>query len=190
MSPIFLNFFNTWSLNLNTRKGSFGEGVSVVFPWAGFGAMKLGLKYPHLFQSMSSQSGLLDIELLKDKWFLKMVMPELLEVFGRFEAHQLPPGSSLDLKHIEDNNPFSLIKTKGVSHLPDWLYLIMDRKKGLMGLQEGNKNLEKHLKAGNRQIPAQPFNGKSGHNYRILAQPVREYPSASFRCASKTLLGK
>jgi S-formylglutathione hydrolase FrmB len=133
----------------------------------GFGAMKLGLKYPHLFQAVSSQSGLLDLELLKDKWFLKMVMPELLEVFGRFEPHRLPPGSSLDLRHIEANNPLTLVKKKGINQLPNWLYFDYGSKEGFDGITEGNKNLEKHLKAGDRQVPVQPFNGNSEHNYRF-----------------------
>jgi enterochelin esterase-like enzyme len=156
----------------------------------GFGAMKLGLKYPHLFQSISSQSGLLDIELLKDKWFLKMVMPELLEVFGHLEPHQLPSGSSLDLKHIQDNNPFTLIKTKGMNQPPDWLYFDHGSKEGFDGITEGNKNLEKHLKARSRQIPAQPFNGESGHNYRFWRSRsgnILQHHSDVFQ---KTLLGK
>jgi S-formylglutathione hydrolase FrmB len=133
----------------------------------GFGAMKLGLKYPHLFQSVSSQSGLLDLELLKDKWFLKMVMPEFLEVFGHFEVHQLPPASSLDLRHIQANNPLTLVQNKGINQLPNWLYFDYGSKEGFDGITEGNKNLEKHLKERTRQIPVQPFNGESGHNYRF-----------------------
>jgi enterochelin esterase-like enzyme len=133
----------------------------------GFGAMKLGLKYPHLFQSISSQSGLLDIELLKDKWMLKMVMPEFLEVFGHVEPHQPPSGSSLDLKHIEANNPLTLVKNKGISQRPDWLYFDYGSEEGFDWITEGNKNLEKHLQERSRQIPVQPFNGKSGHNYRF-----------------------
>jgi len=133
----------------------------------GFGAMKLGLRYPHLFRSISSQSGLLDIELLRDKWMMKMVMPEFLEVFGHLEPHQLPSGSSLDLKHIQANNPLTLIKNMGINQLPDWLYFDYGSKEGFDGITEGNKNFEKLLKEGNRQIPVQPFNGKSGHNYQF-----------------------
>ncbi len=133
----------------------------------GFGAVKLGLKYPDLFRSISSQSGLLDIGLLRDKWMMKTVMPEFLEVFGRLAAHQLPSGSSLDLKHIESNNPLSLVTKKGIHQLPNWLYFDYGSKEGFDGITEGNKNFEKYLKAGNRQIPAQPFNGKSGHNYQF-----------------------
>jgi enterochelin esterase-like enzyme len=133
----------------------------------GFGAMKLGLKYPHLFHSISSQSGLLDIELLRDKWMMKMVMPEFLEVFGHFEPHQLPSGSSLDLKHIQANNPLTLIKNRGINQRPDRLYFDYGSKEGFDGITEGNKGFAKLLEKGNRQIPVQPFNGKSGHNYQF-----------------------
>ena len=133
----------------------------------GFGAMKLGLKYPHLFHSMSSQSGLLDIELLQDKWMLKMIMPEFLEVFGRLEPSRLPSSSSFDLKHIQANNPLALIKKRGVNRLPDWLYFDYGSKEGFDGITEGNKNFEKFLRGGSHQIPMQPFNGKSGHNYQF-----------------------
>jgi enterochelin esterase-like enzyme len=144
------------------RRGGIG-GISV----GGFGAMKLGLKYPDLFQSVSSQSGLLDIELLKEKWMLKMVMPEFLEVFGHFEAHRPPPNSSLDLDHIRANNPLTLIRNKGMNQRPDWLYFDYGSKEGFDGITEANKNFEELLKEGSHQIPVQPFNGKSGHNYRF-----------------------
>jgi S-formylglutathione hydrolase FrmB len=133
----------------------------------GFGAIKLGLKYPHLFQSISSQSGLLDIELLQDKWMLKMIMPEFLEVFGRLEPSRLPSSSSFDLKHIQANNPLALIKKRGVNQLPDWLYFDYGSKEGFDGITGGNINFEKFLRGGSHQIPMQPFNGKSGHNYQF-----------------------
>ena len=133
----------------------------------GFGAIKLGLKYPHLFQSISSQSGLLDIELLQNKWMLKMILPEFLEVFGRLESNKLPPGSSFDLKHIQANNPLALTKKRGINQLPHWLYFDYGSKEGFDGITEGNKNFEKLLKEGSHQIPAQLFNGKSGHNYQF-----------------------
>jgi len=133
----------------------------------GFGAIKLGLKYPQLFQSISSQSGLLDTGLLQDKWMLKVVMPEFLEVFGRLEPNKLPSGSSLNLKYIEANNPLDLIKKKGMSRLPAWLYFDYGSKEGFEGITEGNKEFEKILREINHQIPVQPFNGKSGHNYQF-----------------------
>jgi S-formylglutathione hydrolase FrmB len=144
------------------RKRGLG-GISM----GGFGAIKLGLKYPHFFQSMSSQSGLLDIELLQDKWMLKMIMPEFLEVFGRLEPSRLPSSSSFDLKHIQANNPLALIKKRGVNQLPDWLYFDYGSKEGFDGITGGNINFEKFLRGGSHQIPVQPFNGKSGHNYQF-----------------------
>jgi len=133
----------------------------------GFGAIKLGLKYPHLFQSVSSQSGLLDIELLQDKWMLKMILPEFLEVFGRLEPNKLPSSSSFDMKHIQTNNPLALIKKRGTNQLPHWLYFDYGSKEGFDGIIEGNKNFEKLLREESHQIPEQPFNGKSGHNYQF-----------------------
>lgn len=137
------------------------------FSMGGFGAIKLGLKYPHLFQSISSQSGLLDIELLQDKWMLKMILPEFLEVFGRLEPNKLPSSSSFDLKHIQANNPLTLIKKRGINQLPHWLYFDYGSKEGFDGIIEGNKNFEKLLREGSHQIFVQPFNGKSGHNYQF-----------------------
>jgi S-formylglutathione hydrolase FrmB len=133
----------------------------------GFGAIKLGLKYPHLFQSISSQSGLLDIGLLQDKWMLKMVMPEFLEVFGQLEPNKLPPSSSLNLKYIEANNPLDLIKKQGMSRLPHWLYFDYGSKEGFEGITEGNKEFERLLREDNHEIPVQPLNGESGHNYQF-----------------------
>jgi len=130
----------------------------------GFGAIKLGLKYPHLFQSLSSQSGLLDTELLKDRLMLKMIMPEFLEVFGRLASKRLPSGSSLDLKHLQENNPMTLIRRMGISQLPDWLYFDYGQKEGFEGITKGNQNFEKALRERGHQIPIQPFNGESQHN--------------------------
>jgi len=130
----------------------------------GFGAIKLGLKHSRLFQSLSSQSGLLDIELLNDRLMLKMIMPEFLEVFGRLEPQKLPSGSSLDLKHIQENNPLTLIRRMGISQLPHWLYFDYGQKEGFERITKGNQNVERALKEGSHQIPVQPFNGKSKHN--------------------------
>jgi esterase/lipase superfamily enzyme len=135
-------------------------GMSV----GGFGAIKLGLKYPHLFQSVSSQSGLLDLELLKDRLMLKMVMPEFLEIFGRLESQKLPSSSSLDSEYIRDSNPVTLLKRKGIDRLPFWIYFDYGQKEGLEGITKGNQNFEKALKEGSHQVPVQPFNGQSKHN--------------------------
>ncbi len=138
-------------------------GVSM----GGFGAIKLGLKYPDLFQSLSSQSGLLDIGLLQNKWMLKMILPEFLEVFGRLEPGQLPSSSSLDPKHIHANDPLTLVEKKGISRLPYWLYFDYGSNEGFDAITEGNKIFEKQLKEVSHQIPVQSFNGKSGHNFNF-----------------------
>jgi S-formylglutathione hydrolase FrmB len=133
----------------------------------GFGAIKLSLKYPDLFQSVSSQSGLLDLELLNDKWMLKMILPEFLEVFGHLEPKKLPSSSSLDSKYIQENDPLTLLKQKGINQLPHWIYFDYGEKEGFQGITRGNQNFEKALNEGSHQIPVQPFNGKSNHNYQF-----------------------
>lgn len=137
------------------------------FSVGGFGAIKLGLRYPHLFDSVSSQSGLLDIELLQDKWMLKMVLPEFLEIFGRLESHKFPPSSSFDSKHIKANNPLTLIKKKGINQLPNWLYFDYGSEEGFKPITEGNRNFEKVLGERSHRVPVQPFNGKTEHNYQF-----------------------
>jgi S-formylglutathione hydrolase FrmB len=137
------------------------------FSMGGFGAIKLALKYPHRFHSVSSQSGLIDIELLKNKWMLKMVLPEFLEIFGHLEAKRLPPNSTLDQEYIRTNNPISLMKARGIKELPQWLYFDYGEKESFEGVVQGNQNLEKLLKEKSHRIPRQPFNGKSEHNYQF-----------------------
>jgi S-formylglutathione hydrolase FrmB len=144
------------------RKRGLG-GMSV----GGFGAIKLSLKYPHLFQSVSSQSGLLDLELLNDKWMLKMILPEFLEVFGHLEPKKLPSSSSLDSKYIQENDPLTLLKQRGINQLPHWIYFDYGEKEGFQGITRGNQNFEKALNEGSHQIPVQPFNGKSSHSYQF-----------------------
>ncbi len=131
----------------------------------GFGAMKLGLKYPHLFQSISSQSGLLDLKVLTDKLMLKMVIPEFLEVFGRLEPKKLPSHSSLDKGYIHLNNPLTLLEKIGIQKLPHWIYFDYGTNENFKGITEGNQNFEKALKERSHQIPVQPFNGNSTHSY-------------------------
>jgi S-formylglutathione hydrolase FrmB len=133
----------------------------------GFGAIKLGLKYSHLFQSVSSQSGLLDIELLRDKWTFKMILPEYLEVFGRLEPYKTRSSSSLDLKYVQANNPLTLAREKGITRLPPWLYFDYGLKESFDWITEGNKNFERLLDEESHQIPLQPLNGKSAHNYQF-----------------------
>ncbi len=158
-------------------------GVSM----GGFGAVKLGLKYPDLFQSLSSQSGLLDIGLLQNKWMLKMILPEFLEVFGRLEPGRLPSSSSLDPKHIHANNPLTLIEKRGMSRLPPWLYFDYGSKEGFDGITEGNKIFEKQLREGSHRIPVQSFNGKSGHNsqfWRSRSANILQHHSDALQKAS------
>lgn len=133
----------------------------------GLGAVKIGIKYPHLFQSISSQSGLLDIELLTNPWMLKMVVPEFLEVFGRLEPGKLPPGSSFDLRHIQSNNPVRLVQEKGMKRLSGRIYYDYGEKEGYSWIVEGNQNFEKALGERSHRIPVQPFNGNSEHNYQF-----------------------
>ncbi|MGZ3495676.1 MAG: hypothetical protein ACXWM6_16370, partial [Thermodesulfobacteriota bacterium] len=101
------------------------------------------------------------------KWMLKMILPEFLEVFGRLEPGRLPSSSSLDSKYILANNPLTLIEKRGISQLPHWIYFDYGSKEGFDGITGGNKNFERLLKEGTHQIPAQPFNGKSGHNFQF-----------------------
>ncbi len=160
----FLQYIDSQSLYRERIFGRRGLGGMSV---GGFGAIKLGLKYPHLFQSVSSQSGLLDLELLNDKLMLKMILPEFLEVFGHLEPKKLPSSSSLDSKYIQENNPLTLLKQRGINQMPHWIYFDYGEKEGFQGITRGNQNFEKALKEGSHQIPVQPFNGKSNHNYQF-----------------------
>jgi enterochelin esterase-like enzyme len=98
---------------------------------------------------------------------LKMVLPEFLEIFGRLESKKLPTGSSLDVKYIRSNNPVTLMRERGMSQLPDWIYFDYGEKEGYPWIVEGNQNFEIALSAKSHQIPVQPFNGKSEHNYQL-----------------------
>ena len=163
----FLEFSQYIDSQSSYRERVFGRRGLGGMSMGGFGAIKLGLKYPHLFQSVSSQSGLLDIELLNDKLMLKMILPEFLEVFGHLEPKKLPSSSSLDVKYIQDNNPLALIKRRGINQLPHWIYFDYGEKEGFLGITKGNQNFEKALKEGSHQICVQSFNGKSSHNYQF-----------------------
>ena len=160
----FLQYIDSQSLYRERVLGRRGLGGMSV---GGFGAIKLGLKYPHLFQSVSSQSGLLDIDLFNDKLMLKMILPEFLEVFGHLEPKKLPSSSSLDPKYIQENNPLTLLKQRGINRLPHWIYFDYGEKEGFQRITRGNQNFEKALKEGSHQVPVQSFNGKSAHNYQF-----------------------
>jgi putative tributyrin esterase len=58
------------------RAGRAIGGISM----GGFGAVKLGLKHPHLFASVNSQSGVLG--LLRDTTESKVICPEFTRIFG------------------------------------------------------------------------------------------------------------
>jgi S-formylglutathione hydrolase FrmB len=133
----------------------------------GLGAMNLGLKYRSLFGSISSQSGLLDIEIVTDKLMLKMVMPEFIEVFGHLEPLSLYFQSTLDAEYLRKNNPIRRVQTLGVTSLPPWMYFDYGADEGHEIITGGNLNLEMLLHTGSREIPRQAFNGMASHNYQF-----------------------
>lgn len=100
----------------------------------------------------------------KEKGFF-VILPEYLEVFGRLEPQKLPLNSSLDFKYVCENNPLTLLKQRGMSRLPHWLYFDYGTKEKFQGITKGNRNFEKALNEESHQIPVQPYNGKSGHHY-------------------------
>ena len=79
------------------------------FSMGGFGALKIALRHPRVFCSVSSQSGVVDIELLTNKVVLKTMMPEFLEVFGCLEPLGLPGSSTINEAYVKANNPVRLI---------------------------------------------------------------------------------
>jgi hypothetical protein len=149
----------------------------------GLGAMKLGLKYRSLFGSISSQSGLLDIEIVTDKMMLKMVMPEFIEVFGRLEPLAPYFQSSLDAECLRKNNPIRGVQALGITSLPPWMYFDYGANEGYEKIAIGNRNLETLLHVGSHEIPHQAFNGMASHNYqfwRSRAANVLLHHSRSF----------
>jgi esterase/lipase superfamily enzyme len=133
----------------------------------GYGAMNLGLKYRSLFGPISSQSGLLDIELFTDKLVLKMVMPEFIEVFGHLEPLASFFHSSLDAEYLRRNNPMRRIQTLGMVSLPPWMYFDYGANEGYEKIIRGNQNLERLLHTGSHTISSQASNGIAGHNYQF-----------------------
>jgi enterochelin esterase-like enzyme len=133
----------------------------------GFGAMNLGLKYRSLFGSISSQSGLLDIELFTGKLTLKIIMPEFIEVFGRLEPLSPFYRSSLDPEYLGENNPVRRIQRLGISSLPPWMYFDYGANEGFEKITLGNQNLERLLHIPSHAISSQTYNGKANHNYQF-----------------------
>jgi hypothetical protein len=135
------------------------------FSMGGFGALKIALRHPELFCSMSSQSGLVDIELVTNKIVLKTMMPEFLEVFGHLEPLGLPGSSTINEAYLKAHNPVRLIREGKGRGLWDRIYFDYGAKERFAPIQEGNKHLEETLGVTSRMISAQPYNGKAGHNY-------------------------
>lgn len=167
------------------------------FSMGGFGALKIALRHPELFSSVSSQSGLVDIELLTNRVVLKSMMPEFLEVFGSLEPLGLPNSSTINEGYVRTHNPVRLIregrKSRTALNKSGKTAPLHSTEQGLRGpasgrcrkaaelygriyfdygagerfgpIREGNEHLEKALGVSGRMIPAQPYNGKAGHNY-------------------------
>ena len=133
----------------------------------GLGAMNLGLKYRSLFGSISSQSGLLDIEIITNKLMLKMVMPEFIEVFGKLEPLSLYFQSTLDAEYLRKNNPIRRVQALGVTSLPPWMYFDYGANEGFDKITWGNRRLERLLNTESHEIRPQAFNGEAAHNYRF-----------------------
>jgi hypothetical protein len=151
------------------------------FSMGGFGALKIALRHPGLFSSASSQSGLVDIELLTSKVVLKTMMPEFLEVFGSLDPLALPGGSTINEAYVRANNPVRLISEGRMSRtafkkigktgcreaagLRNKIYFDYGAKELYDVIKDGNKRLEEVLGVSSRMISVQPYNGKAGHNY-------------------------
>ena len=133
------------------------------FSMGGFGALKIALRHPGMFRSASSQSGLVDIELLTNKIVLKTTMPEFLEVFGTLAPLVLPGGSSINEAYVRAHNPVRLIKEG--NKLGNAIYFDYGAGERFDVILEGNQRLEHCLGVGSHMIPAQPYNGEGGHNY-------------------------
>jgi enterochelin esterase-like enzyme len=175
MKPGALGRYESYILELmeGLRNKSFVEGKILPpprtgiggFSMGGFGALAIALRHPQLFSSVSSQSGLVDIELLTNKLVLKTMMPEFLEVFGHLDPLGMPWSSTINESYLKAHNPVRLIREGHARGLWGRIYFDYGAREGFGPIQEGNKNLEKALGAANRMISAQPFNGKAGHNY-------------------------
>ncbi len=177
MKPGALGQYETYLVELirflqrsSTDKDQLMRGVPVGIggiSMGGFGAMNLGLRYRSLFGSISSQSGLLDIELLTSKLMLKSIMPEFIEVFGRLKPHAPFFRSSLDAHYLGKNNPVRRIQSLGITSLPPWMYFDYGANEGFEGISRGNQNLETRLHTGSHEISHQVSNGKASHNFQF-----------------------
>ena len=135
------------------------------FSMGGYGALKIAMRHPELFSSVSSQSGLVDIELLGNKFLLKGLMPEFLEVFGHLEPLGLPTSSTINEAYRREHNPLRLIREGKGRRLWGKIYFDYGAAERFSALKEGNKRLEEILGVSSRMIHPQPFNGRAAHNY-------------------------
>jgi len=135
------------------------------FSMGGFGALKIALRHPTLFSAVSSQSGLVDIELLTNKVVLKTTMPEFLEVFGSLDPLGLPSSSTINEAYRRAHNPVRLIREGRGKGLWMRIYFDYGEKERFDVIREGNKRLEQCLGVTSRMISAQPYNGNAEHNY-------------------------
>jgi hypothetical protein len=191
MKPGALGKYESYILELmeHLRNTSFVKGKVLPSPHAGiggfsmggFGALKIALRHPALFSSASSQSGLVDIELLTSKVVLKTMMPEFLEVFGSLNPLALPGSSTINEAYVRANNPVRLIREgrksrtalnklgktgcRNAAGLWNKIYFDYGAKELYKVIPDGNKRLEEVLGVPSRMVPAQPYNGKAGHNY-------------------------
>jgi hypothetical protein len=137
------------------------------FSMGGFGALQISLRHPELFNSVSSQSGLVDIELelLPDKLVLKLLIPEFLEVFGHLEPLALPGNSTINEAYVRAHNPVRLISEGRGKGLWDKIYFDYGAEELYEVIPEGNRRLERCLGVTSHMIPAQSYNGDAGHHY-------------------------
>jgi hypothetical protein len=135
------------------------------FSMGGYGAMKIALRHPELFSSVSSQSGLVDVELLNNRVLLKALMPEFLEVFGHLEPLALPTSSTINESYRRAHNPLRLIREGRGRKLWNNIYFDYGEGERFRTIKEGNKRLEMVLHLPNRMISIQSHNGEAAHNY-------------------------
>jgi len=135
------------------------------FSMGGFGALKIALRHPELFRSVSSQSGLVDIALLTNKIIIKTSMPEFLEVFGHLVPLGLPGSSAVNEAYRRAHNPVRLISVGEGKGLWARIYFDYGAGERFDVIRDGNQRLEQCLGVTNRMISEQPYNGNAEHNY-------------------------
>lgn len=96
----------------------------------GFGAMKLGLKYPGLFCSIGAHSSALEVARELPEW--AAMRPGLLALFGPVTRTN---------RHRAANDPFALAKGLDAQRAPA-IYFDCGTEDGLV---EGNRRFARHL---------------------------------------------